>query len=274
MGAWLDLIAASPTPRLWLDDTAYTSRLLAGARAPWLDAAEVVAWRRKAQALLQPDVIELDVSALVSAWIEARAPLRASMAAKRRMTAPLRTLLADEALRQHVAEILLGLRGSNAGPIALRIPSPPHWIAQAYEAAFGTSAKPGEDEAESASLYVADFLRAFSEAGLDVLLLDEIPAATLATPGQASWRQSVINIARHYRWDVGLRADCDIDCDQSDLDFLIAPKGMRAMEVSTSFWETGNVPSIATGSFWFASIPEDAQPELVLERLAALRSMY
>ena len=272
MGAWLDLITASPTPCLWLDDTAYTSRLLAGTRAPWLDAAEAVAWRRKAQALLRPDVVELDVSPLMSAWIAAHPSLRECMRAKRRMTAPLRILLADEALRQHVAEILMGLRASNSGPLAMRIPSPPHWILQVYQAVFGDRPKPGADEAESASLYVADFLRAFSEAGMDVLLIDEVSATTFAAPGQTSWRQSVINIARHYRWDVGLRAAYEIDFNRSGLDFFIAPRGMRAMEISASFWETGDVPSITPGSFRFTSIPEDAQPEQVLERLAALRS--
>lgn len=272
MGAWLDLITASPTPRLWLDDTAYTSRVLAGGRAPWLDPAQVVAWRSKAQALLQPDVMDLELSPLVSAWIAGQPSLRGSMAAKRRMTAPLRTLLSDELLRQHVTEILTGLRASSSSPLAMRIPSPPDWIVLAYQAAFGERPEPGEDEAESASLYVADFLRAFGGAGVDVLLVEDLLARMSADPAQASWNQSIINIARHYRWDIGVRAAYKIDVDRAGLDFFVAPKGVRAVELSRSYWETGEFPSIAPGHFWFGSIPAHARPEQVLERLVALRS--
>jgi hypothetical protein len=47
-------------------------------------------------------------------------------------------------------------------------------------------------------VFIADFLRAFGEAGVDALMLDEVDghAADIAT------YQSVLNLAAHYRWDI------------------------------------------------------------------------
>ena len=102
------------------------------------------------------------------------------MAAKRRAVYPLKTLLADEGLRAHLVELARNLRAGNAGlPLVLVLPSPRRWLALAQEqGAPGETGEADEEAIDSASVYIADFLRAFGDCGVDaMLLLDEQESA-------------------------------------------------------------------------------------------------
>ena len=66
---------------LWLDYSDYAGRLLGGGEAPWCDAAELIAWYRKAQGLLGADVIALPVGRVAAAWAREHAAVREAMAA-------------------------------------------------------------------------------------------------------------------------------------------------------------------------------------------------
>ena len=198
MGAFADLLKR-PRPVLWLDAHEYSAKLLANGKAPWLDVAAFVAWQRKAHGLLKPDVVVLPLAPVIEAWIAAHADLRAAMAAKSRAVYPIKTLLADEPLRAHLVELARGLRAGVSGPpLALVLPSPGAWVAIAYRQAHGEAVEVGEDEADSASVFIADFLRAFGEAGVDALRLEEVDGLA----NDVATCQSVLNLAAHYRWDI------------------------------------------------------------------------
>jgi hypothetical protein len=270
VGAWLDRLAASTRPLLWLDDIDYSERLLAGGAAPWLDVASLVSWRRKALVLFDPDQVTLPLAPLSAAWIREHEALRKEMAAKRRATAPLRTLLASVGLRAHVAETLGAFRASSPLPLALVIPSPRRWVMDAQRAAFGEAATADEDASDGASVIIADFLRSFGECGVDVLLLEEDSASAPASSGELGWYRSTINVARHYGWDVGLRSELPLDA-QGEIDFVISPSSTRYVEVGADFWSTGAIAPLSAGGFRFLTVPADAQPQIVLDRLDALR---
>jgi len=75
------LVAAAGTRRLlWLDHCAYSARLLAGGRAPWLDVAACAAWLRQAQGLLRSDVLALPLAEVAAARVAHDAALRGVMA--------------------------------------------------------------------------------------------------------------------------------------------------------------------------------------------------
>jgi hypothetical protein len=233
MGALGELLKR-PQPVVWLDSHAYCAHLLAKGNAPWLDTTAFVAWQRKSMGLLKPDVVSLPLVPAIDAWLAAHPELAAAMAAKFRTVYPLKTLLADEALRAHLVELTRGLRVGVAGvsgpPLALVLPSPRAWVAIAYRQAHGAVVEVVEDEADSASVFIADFLRVFGEAGVDALMLEAPDGGT----ADAATCQSVLNVATHYRWDV-----LTPDALHSNLRFLrIAP---------------------------------DAQPERVLQQIANLR---
>lgn len=280
MSNFLDLLTDSVPPPLWLDSTAYTARLLEGGQPPWLEVANFLAWQRKAQGLVRSDVIALPVDAVVAALIGAHPQLPTAMAGKSRPLFPLKTLLATALVREHLGEMLAGLRACFPGmPLALVIPSPRRWIADAYAQAFGADAacEVGADEFDSASMYVADFLRAFSESGLDILLLDEAADSEPASAEEIEWYRPVLNVATHYRWNIGLRLPLgEVTPPAADgIDFFIAPRalGERAgISTPPAFWTGSPAPACRPGQFRHAEIPADANPEFVLDRLALLRN--
>lgn len=278
MGRVLDRIAAGPA--LWLDDADYSERLLANGHAPWQDAAAYLALRRKAQGLLQSDVVAVPLARFVAARVQADAALREAMAAKKRAVAPARTLLADEALRGHLVEIIKGLRVAFANvPLVLALPSPRAWVGFAYRLAFGNDAQleVGADEADACAVYVAEFLRSFGECELDGVLLEEDADAEPANAEEIGWYQPVLNLATHYRWDLGLRLPSGAGYSGEAVDgisFVIAatPKSgaVQGQALGEAFWN-GEAVSIAT-ALRYARVPADAVPERVLERLAVLRT--
>ena len=277
----LDRLAAGDKPLLWLDDTAYSDKLLAGGKTPWHDGAEYTAFRRKAQGLLKPDFTVIPVGRIVAAWVASHAPLKEAMAAKKRAVSPARTLLADEPMRAHLVEMLKGLRAAlGSAPLVLSIPSPRAWVTDAYKLAFGADAEVevGGDEADSCAVYVAEFLRSFGESGVDGLLLEEHAGAEPASAEELGWYQPVINIAGHYRWDIGVRLPtaASFSGDATGLQFVIAPKTVggvaNGIAVGDKFWSGDAAPAAPKGGFRFASIPADAVPEKVLDRLNTLRS--
>lgn len=277
MGALLDLTAASSP--LWLDYGDYAGRLLAGGQVPWGDVSAYVAWQRKAQGLLKSDVIALPLAPLCEAWLAAHPGLSETMAAKRRVVFPLKTLLADEALRSHIADLLTGLRASfPRQPLALVLPSPRAWMTLAYQQAHGVQddAAGGADDVDSAAMYLADFLRRFGDCGIDTLLLQERAGAEPADAAELEWYRPVFNVCTHYHWDCGLHLPVAVQAPGTveGLGFVIAPhrldRGSPVIALGEAFWSGAEPPPAAAG-LRFAVVPASASPEAVLDRLAALR---
>jgi len=281
VAALLERIATAAPALIWLDDTAYVARLLGGGRTPWLDAAELVALRRKASGLLRPQVTVLSVGGVFDACVAADAGLLETMRAKKRAIAPLRTVLADPTVRAKLLEVCRALRSTfPAVPFLLSLPSPRRWVAEAYRQAFGATASVavGIEETDSGSVYVAEFLRTFGEVDIGGLLLLEQADAEPKSAAEIAWYKPVINVCAHYRWDLGLQLP-DATAFVGPLEgvgFVIAPRPLDGAVVGIAtpgdFWSGGPLPPVPKGGFRFAEIPADGIPEQVLERLAILRS--
>jgi hypothetical protein len=276
MGAIREQLESGAANFVWLDHTDYAATLLNKGAVPWLDVGEFVSLQRRAQGLLKPHVVALALAPACEAWLAAHAPLREAIGAKSRALFPLKTLLADETLRAHLVELATGLRASLADvPLALVLPSPRAWIGVAYAQAFpGDEVEVDNDEADSASVYIADFLRSFGSCGVDALLLEEERGYVPSSADDIACYQSVLNVAANYRWDVGLRVRDELAGDTvAALDFVIATKSVAALggiELGDEFW-SGAAAAPADVRLRYAVIPANAQPELVLERLESLR---
>ncbi|PWR17780.1 hypothetical protein [Zavarzinia compransoris] len=271
MGLFRDLLAREGRRPRWLDHTDYCGRLLAAGAIPWDDVSRFIDWHRKAQGLLRPDVAALPLAPLIAA--AARRPdLTEAMAARRRPLYPVKALLADEPLRDRVRGLLAALRATYPTlPLALTLPAPRALVAFAAGLAGLAIEPPTAEDADGAALYLADFLRSFGDSGIDALLLEEMPGVAMTAPLLAACRP-VINIAGHYRWDVGLRHAGTAPVGPG-FDFLIAP-GSEAgvpsgLVLPPGYW-AGQDEAPEGGAFIFAAIPADAAPEAVLGRLAAL----
>jgi hypothetical protein len=279
MGIFVNQVAASDHRLLWIDDTDYSSLLLAGGAAPWLDTSAHIAWRRKAQSLLKSSVAALPVARVCAALLASDGALRAAMAAKSRVGFPLKTLLSSEVLRRQVSDLLLGLRGSfSALPLALVCPSPRAWVGAAYRSAFGDAAEVavGEEEVDGATVQCADFLRAFATTGIDTVLLEETPDSEPQSPAELEWYRSVLNVGKHYRWDMGIRFPAGRCSDTiADVGYFIAPRAGNVPcfgeAMPTDYWSGAAPDASSRPDFRFVQIPPGLQPELVLDRLTHLR---
>ncbi|SDC97128.1 hypothetical protein [Paraburkholderia lycopersici] len=276
------LIEANRTRRLlWLDHDSYSAPLLTGGGPPWLDSARCVAWTRQAHGLLGSDVLTLPLADVAAAWLAADPALGAAMAEKtRRAHLPLKACLASTALREHAAALALALRAALPDAIfALALPSPRDWAAEALALAGGApDIEVDEDAADAAASSIADFLRLYATAGVDVLLLRESHAWNAGDA--ASWLelyQPVVNVARHYGWDWGIRLPAAAEFPEGlEPDFAIAPsacgRGPAGLVVPEAFWQRDELSTPAgQNTFDVGDIPPGARPETVLERLATLR---
>ena len=263
---------------LWLDHGAYSARLLSAGTVPWMDAGAAIAWMRKAQSLLRSDVVSLPLRDVAAAWLAAHPGTVSAMAARKRAVYPLKTLLADEALRAHLVALVKSLRSSFADQIlVLALPSPRHWMLRAYaQAHSGDTVEIEADDVDSAAVYVADFLRGFADCGIDGVLLEESPESAPSVAQSLPLYQPLLNVAAHYRWDAGLLLPADAPAPVGEgLDFVVASGPVagsaQGLRIPARFWQDGQAPPCPSQGFRFAEIPADAHPEGVLERLASLR---
>ena len=277
MGVFVDRVRVGGGRVLWLDYVDYAGRLLAAGNVPWLEPASCAAWLRKAQGLLRSDVCALPLERVAAAWLLANPGVCEAMGARSRTVYPIKVLLGEEALRAHLVALYGALRASVPGPVfALSLPSPRAWVQQCYRLAHDSDAEVGEDEADSASLYIADLLRDFGESGVDAIELVETTATEPATAADLACYQSVLNVAGHYRWDCGLRvAGLRYDGQGSSLDFIVSPGSvagpLHGRVLGPEFWDGLDAPGAAGGTFRYSAVPAECNPERVLERLTTLR---
>lgn len=282
MGALIESIQLGNGNFLWLDDYVYSGMLLANGNPPWLDPTAFVAWRQKAIGLLKPSINLLPLKPLLASWLAVHDALREDMAAKKRAVVPARTLLANEAFRGHVAELLASLSAALPSlPLVLSVPSPRAMLYLAYGHAHGDSAaaniEVGEDETDACAMYLADFLRSFGNAQVDAVLLTECADHEPTNDEELGWYQPVWNVAEHYRWDtgVGFEDGSNFSGSAPDLSIVLAnqPVGTTwsGVQLNDSFWQGAAIPVLNERSFLALTVPEDAVPESVLARLAAAR---
>jgi hypothetical protein len=270
MGVFLKMLERRNEPLVWLDDTAYCGRLLAGGRIPWLDVTSLIGWRVKACQLLQSSVAVLDARTLANACLEARSGSGDASTQKRGPLAPLADLLESD-FRLHVRDVLQGLRRSVEAPLALVVPSPRAWPVLTNPSHFVELWSIGEDDTDQASMLIAAFLRNFGDCGVDILLLVDDPVQSALKDEEIDWYQSVISVGHYYRWDVGLWTPFPA-ADTGDLDFVIAPAGGLGVIVDETFWHSNAAaPTLPAGGFRYGRIPADAVPERTLLRLTELR---
>ena len=275
------LRGADPKRRpIWLDAVDYGRQvILRGAALPWGDTAAFIAFEREIHALLQADIAAFDVAAFYDDYLRSHDDLRSSMAGNRRPGFALKTLLAAPGPREGQLGSLRGMRTSfSARPLVLVIPSPQRWIGTAHGAANGIKTiDVSLDDAESGAVYVADFLSHFADAGIDGVLLVEPPGSAFDVNEQLDAYQPIVNVATHYRWDLGIRA-FGARYTASNIDRLaygisdgtpLAP--VHAAVLAPDYWQGGEPPPAGHATFYYGRIPTDAVPELVLQQLDRLR---
>ena len=261
---------------VWLDDRAYAERLLAAGKQPCLAVSDYVAFRTQASSLLHSDVLPLPVGPICAAWLDAHPELLERMGQKQRVGAPLRAMLGDPALRDHLVAIARAL-GQALGdkPLVLELPAPRTWIDVTHARCGLAALEVDQAGAEKAAVYVAEFLRAFAECYIDGIVLVEDASQATLTAQRVTCYQPVLNIAEHYRWTVGVRV-ADGVCLNALPDgvaFVIAATQIASLptvrSLPHSIWSDPVLPADVGGCV-YAELPVSAEPARVLETIDAL----
>jgi hypothetical protein len=260
MGRWLDKLA-SGSRLVWLNDTAYTTRVLMNGAVSWTHPAAVVQWRRNALQLLNPDVAVLDMLVAARGWAQSQST---------QSSAALSWVHADREFAAYVSDLIRALRASTEKPLALEMPSPRKWLAMSPGLA---AERPVEDDdlIEDIAADIARFLRLQAHAGVDVILLHEADAPDQRIGTALGCYSSLFNTARHFRWDLGIHLPRPCALPPKRFDYVIAPQGAAGIDLPEAFWYGAAAPPLAPGSFYYAEIPEEAEPSEVLGRLKSLR---
>ncbi|MBL4665096.1 MAG: hypothetical protein JKY23_03975 [Nitrospinaceae bacterium] len=278
------LSSSDGSPKLWIDFNAYSKKLmLAEGENPWTTPASYMSFYSQAHGLVKADVVVINVWDLFQHWMQEDEQAIPSMSGKKRITVALKTMLAAFAPRELLAEVLTAVSNNygDSVPVVLVMPSPRSLLAKAHKTANGVDVEPDESNIDTASMYVADYLRYFSETGLSGVLLKEDSALMPESEEELSWYQPVYNVAKHYRWSVGIHLPFSGDgfVAPEDVDFSIIPaecsvaENSMGVDISRSLWqgEDNNQLLANTNGFNYLSIPEDTKPELVLDTLSSLR---
>lgn len=236
-------------PRLVLDAREYAQRvLLQGADIPWEPTAHA---RLLAQvgALLRPDLSLVDLMAFVAVELEARPAVRERMAGARRPTAALRVLLADADLAEDAVSLVRVVAAMSPVALAVQIPSPAAWLA----AVAGQARDPefDEDDAENASIYVADWVRRLSGVPVDTLILDGRQSPRHESLGAYG---PLLGLADHYRWTLALRGRDTLE---------LAAGGGAVLDAG--FWSGARVDPPNATALVISRIDPSAPPETVLD---------
>ncbi|WP_408587393.1 hypothetical protein [Novosphingobium sp.] len=265
----------------WLSHADYAAALLLRGAPDWLESDRIAAWLRQAQGLLASSVVEVDLGAIASHWLDRDSALRHAMATKSRPAYPLRTLLESHNLRAQIVSLVESIAASLQGtPLVCVIPSPSAWTMQAYAAGFaGERPELDDDIVETAACYSADLIRELPENCVSGVLIDTSCDTCPPTTEHLQLFQPIFNVARHYRWGAGVLAPqgpWSAEIGREGPDFVISPTPvsgrLTGLIVEQSFWQ-GVVPppAPAIDCFRYARIPADASPEQVLKQKLLLQ---
>lgn len=267
-------VAVSKIP-LWVDGWHYGRELLnKGNAAPWGDVGAFVSFFTKLQSLVESDVLVVEVGDFYQNWHQDNPALIAAMAEKGRLGYAMRTLLADQGARDQLHEVVKAVCDTNAGtPVLLAMPSPKRWMGEAHCQARGLdSVEVSWEDAESASMYVANFLRCFAGCDLSGVLLRDTAGEGPSSSSDIARYQPVLNVAEHYHWSVSLDG-CSAAVPDSGVSLCFGQPGgdKPVAKLTRADWGKGDSQSIAENQCWYVEIPSDAVPEQVLEVLGKLK---
>jgi hypothetical protein len=253
----------------WLDWFDYGKRVVLNDRdIPWGDTIALVNFIGQGRSLLKLGVVSLDLGDYFAWWLQENPSVVETMAGKKRIGFALKTFLGSPALRADLKDLVGSVASASETPLMLVVPSPRQLLPWAHDTANGVLTEMVEDiAADSATVYLADFLREFADCGIAGILVREQGTQDFGATLGCLYRP-LNNIGEAYQWSVGLDLNGARANELDDFDFVISDSGdcasLVAHPLPHDFWETGECHP---GAFVFGKIPVDAVPEKVLEIL-------
>lgn len=275
---WLNLFNADPEVKttLWLDFLAYANRLFNGNKGNLFgDASQFLSVYRQGQGLLQSDVVSIQMDDFYGAWLNSNADVMESWKGKK-PTFILKKLLAEQNPKEILTEIMTGLTTLYPGhPFVLVLSSPQKWLQWIEQIIPG---KPWEHEdVDTATMYLADFLRNFSTISLSAILLKEGVDPSIGIKEAMTYYQPILNVAKYYNWAIGIEHDwSDDELPMDEIDYYLYSEMVLDSSVggrlNKEYWLNQKPFSeLETMCLYYGTIPEDTKPEWVLEKIKEIR---
>ncbi|WNI21411.1 hypothetical protein [Streptomyces sp. ITFR-16] len=249
---------------LLVDPDAYATAVLRqGAPIPWGDLAALTGHAGQVHSLLDPDAVWVDVEALLRARLATEPAAVAAMRERSRTGYALRSLLGDKSGADLVRTAVRTLSDATRRPAVLAVPSPARWLGRAHALAGTPLTDVDEDHADSASMYIAEWLGKLGSLPVALVLLDATAAgddpATTVTETLGAYT-SLTNVVSHFEWAIALRDGDAVDVPAGEPEIAVVP---------TAYWTKDTEPPAA--DVLLTAIPPTATPEDVLDRRARLR---
>lgn len=262
------LIASPPSGRdraFLLDSHDYAHAVfLQGKPVPWGEPMAYANFFSQAQGVLKSDVALLSLDRFYARELETNGTLRQALAAKSRTGYALRTLLGDAGTTARVIELATIFSKTQREPVVVQIPSPLQWLVRTHSFSGATDASELDtDDAENASMYVADWLRGFAALPLAAVLLDDrpLPGEPETLPVPLETYSPIANVTDHYRWTLAQRHTGRIE---------LRGDPAQGSVIQPGFWLDDD-QLVPDGDFLLGEIPAQAVPEDVLTRISTLR---
>lgn len=256
------LAVATPSGRsraLLIDDAEYSTTVIRqGSPIPWTDTTLATTHFDQVRALLNPDALWVDVRRLFLAHTDSRPDLVTAMGARARIGHPLRTLLTDADVLAASHEMLETVAKTARRQLLLHIPSPASWLATAHEIAGNPLSEVDADRADSASMYIAEWLGQLGSLPVALILLDARYASLAETLADYS---AVTNVSSHFGWTPAMWNDERIDTAEDHPSIGL---------IGAGFWAGDTDAAVPDSDVLVTSIPATASPERVLDQLAKL----
>lgn len=260
------LVGTAPSGRsrpLLVDSDAYSTAVIRqGTPIPWTDLSALSSHVAQVHSLLDPDTLWVDVEALAAAHLGADPGLVTRMGARSRTGYPLSTMLGDDTLVDRVLTTVRTLAEATRRPVVLDVPSPARWLGRAHALVRNPLAEVDDDAADSASMYLAEWLGKLGALPIALVLLDARISdgdSTVTTTESVSSYSSIGNVAGHFGWTLALRTENTVQTPAGAPDIALVPE---------DYW-LGDVES-GVADVLLTTIPATASPEHVLDRHARI----
>lgn len=260
------LVADPPSGRsrpLLIDSDRYaTEVVLQGAPTPWTDIAALTNLVTKVTSLLGPDAVCIDAAAFYAAYATASPELTSAMGARSRTGFPMRTLLGDDHALEAFAATTRTIADSSRRRVVLRAPSPARWLCRAHAVVGNPLDGVDEDQADSASMYLAEWLGKLGSVPVALVLLDTRPTEAdpfVEAEERLTSYSAISNVTGHFEWTLGIRDGAAVEVGPGEPSVEILPE---------TFWTNG--ARVPDADVILTTIPPSATPEHVLDRLAGL----
>lgn len=282
----LDAVTGTKQRFVWLDYMTYGRRLFASGENVWAEVRQFIELVRQTQRLLASQVIEVRLDAYHRAALEPTP--EAGFSRSLNPVSALRRLLRDEAPAKRALESIRALRTLYPDiPVALVLNGGARWLSLASND-MGFERSWNSDDVDNSSVYLAGLVRAFSNVGVAGIVLDFRGQGAISTPEQVELHRPVFNLAAHYKWTRGVMIDppalADVSALAGLIDLVLCPDvdlGTVAEPVegifvggglNERFWLGEESQELPERALCYGEIPEHAEPERVLSRLARLRA--